>query len=115
MPYPDITSTQQFQITLTPTTKPTAGFPKGKPAKVEPGSVVWASSDPTTVVVVPNPANELNAIVVGQVEGSYTISAVADADLGAGVEPLTYQDSGTVTPGGAASMGAVIGAVEEQP
>jgi hypothetical protein len=115
MPFPEITSTQQFQITLEPRTKPTAQFPQGKPAKVQAGSVVWASSDPTTVVVVPNPANELNALVIGQVEGTYGVSAVADADLGEGVVAITYQDTGVVVPGGAVSIGAVVGPVEDQP
>ena len=109
MPYPEITTTQQFLITLTPMT---AGS-KPKPAPVD-GDPVWASSDESVASIVPV-AGTLTAEVVALGPGAYSITASVDADMGAGVRTLVYQDSGTVVLGEAMSLGATIGAVEEQP
>lgn len=111
--YPPITATQEFDITLTPMTAP----PRPRPAPLD-GAPVWASSDESQAVVVPIPGT-LQATVKGvapSVGGAtYTITATGDADLGAGVRALVYQDSGSVTIGEAVTMGAEIGPVREQP
>ncbi len=108
MPFPAITTTQQFTVTLNPTDR------KGKPAPIEPGSVVWASSNPSVADVVPG-ADGMSALVVAQAVGDYSISAAADADLGAGVTTIVGQDTGSVSLGQATSVGLTAGPVEEQP
>ena len=108
MPFPAMTTTQQFTATLNPTDR------KGKPAPVEPGSVVWASSNEAVASVVPS-ADGMSALIVAQAVGDYSISAAADADLGAGVTTIVGQDTGTVTLGTATSVGLTAGPVEEQP
>lgn len=106
MPFPAITTTQQFLLTINPTDK------RGKPAPVD-GAPVWASSNEAVATVVPNPGG-LSALVVAQGIGDYTVSVSADADLGAGVTTLTATDSGSVTQGEATAIGFVVGPVEEQ-
>jgi hypothetical protein len=109
MPYPEITTTQQFLITLTPMT----GGAHPKPAPVD-GDPVWAISDESVASIVPV-TGTLTAEVVAQAPGSYTVSASVDADMGTGVRTLVYQDSGTVILGEAMTLGATLGPVEEQP
>ncbi len=109
MPYPEITTTQQFLITLTPMT---AGS-HPKPAPVD-GDPVWGISDPSVASIVPV-AGTLTAEVVALGPGAYSVTASVDADMGAGVRTLVYQDTGTVILGEAMTLGATIGPVEDQP
>jgi len=107
MPFPTMTTTQQFTVTLAPVDK------KGKPAPVD-GEPTWASSNAAVASVAPNPGG-MSALVVAQGVGDYSVSVSADADLGAGVTTITGQDTGTVSQGTATSVGLVAGPVEEQP
>lgn len=108
MPFPTITTTQQFTITL----KPLTGSTPPKPATVD-GDPVWASSNEAVATVTPIPGT-LSADVKAQGVGGYSVSANADADLGAGVRTITFQDTGDVTLGEAATMSAEFGPVTEQ-
>ena len=60
---------------------------KGNPAKVE--SVVWASSDPAIMTVVPDATDPMKAVftAVGPL-GTAQVQVSADADLGAGVTTI---------------------------
>lgn len=107
MPFPAMTTTQQFTATISPVDH------KGKPAPVD-GEPVWASSNEAVVSVVPNPGG-LSALIVAQGVGDYSISVSADADLSPTVNSITGQDTGSVSQGTAASVGITAGAVEEQP
>lgn len=107
MPFPDITVTQQFDVTITPVTR------TGKPAPVD-GDPVWASSNEAAATVIPKPGT-LSATVVAQAVGDYSISASVDADLGAGVTTIVGVDSGVVTQGIATAVGLTAGPITEQP
>lgn len=106
MPFPTITATQQFAVSIEPKTR------TGKPAVVD-GSAVWASSNEAVASVVST--GPLTGLVVAQAAGDATISAAVDADLGEGVNTITGQDTLTVTQGTATSVGLTAGPVEEQP
>lgn len=106
MPFPVMTTTQQFHIANPFLDR------RGRPAPVD-GVPVWASSNEAVATVVPETNN--GALVVAQGVGDYTISVSGDADLGEGVTTLTGSDSGSVTQGTATSVGLIAGPVEEQP
>lgn len=108
MAFPTMTTTQQFTASINPTDR------RGKPAPVQPDSVVWASSNEAVASVVPNPGG-MSALVVAQAVGDYVVSVAADADLGEGVITIVGQDSGSVSQGTAVSVGITAGPVEEQP
>lgn len=78
-----LTATQQEVLTLTITTK------SGKPAKVD-GAPVWTSSDVNVATVEAAP-DGMSATVksVNGDGGVCQVTATGDADLGAGVEPIT--------------------------
>lgn len=59
-----------------------------QPASVEPGSVVWASSDPTVLTVVAA-ADGMSFDVTTVAPGTARLSVTADADLGAGIQTIT--------------------------
>jgi len=93
---------------------------KGKPAKVEPGSVAFSIDNPAAATLTPDPDNQFKVLVVAgdpTPDGSpATITITADANLGAerttitGVEPLI------VTSGEAVGFGAAVsGDPVEQP
>ncbi len=107
MPFPTITTTQQFTVTPNITDR------KGKPAPID-GPLVYASSNEAVALVVPS-EDTRSALVVAQGVGEYTISVSGDADLGEGVNTIVGQDSGTVSQGVATSVGFTAGPVEEQP
>lgn len=107
MPFPSITTTQQFRIT------PNIVDRHNKPAPTD-GEPTYASSNEAVASVVPDPGG-LSALVVAQGVGDYVISVSADADLGAGVTTISAQDSGSVTQGVATAVGLTVGPVEEQP
>ena len=77
-------NTQNIDATATPTK------PDGTAGQVQPGSVVWASSNPAVADIAADPANELHANITpapGQT-GIVDITITGDADLGAGVENI---------------------------
>ncbi len=106
MPFPVMTTTQQFHIPNPFLDR------KGKPASVD-GEAIWASSNEAVATVTPE-ANG-GALVVAQGIGDYSISVSGDADLGPGVNTIIGQDTGSVTAGTATTVGLVAGPVEEQP
>lgn len=107
MPFPSMTTSQQFSITPQFKTK------SGKAATVD-GVPTYGSSDESVAKVVPA-ADGLTALVVAQGVGSYSISVSADADLGAGTRTINGSDTGDVTSAEADTVGFSVGPVEEQP
>lgn len=85
---------------------------KGKPALVD-GVPVWASSDETVVTVSPA-GDGMSAVASGVAPGSARIVVTADADLGAGVTPLTGTLDFTVTAGAAATITITAGIPSDQ-
>jgi hypothetical protein len=79
----NLTATQQEQVTLKVTTK------SGKPATLD-GIPEWSSSDDSVATVTPA-ADGMSAVIkaVNDVGGVCQITASGDADLGAGVIPIT--------------------------
>lgn len=75
---------------------------KGFPALVD-GVPTWASSDETVVTVVPA-ADGMSGEVTAVAPGTARVVVTGDADLGAGVTPITGIDDFTITGGGAASF-----------
>jgi hypothetical protein len=85
----------------------------GAPAQVQPGSVVWASSDATQLIVTPS-ADGLTGNVVDTVAASpidadgnpitARVSCSADADLGNGVVTITLTSEDVTVTQGPSSM-----------
>ncbi len=109
-----LTDTQQASITFgQPVDK------KGKPAKVQPGSVVFSIDQPDAATVTQDTNDPFTATVVAgnpTAEGSpATITISADADLGDGVKTITGVEPLIVTSGEAAGFGpATVGDATEQ-
>lgn len=102
-----LTDSQEIDLAIKPLTK------KGHPAQVD-GTPVWSSSDPQIATVNPA-ADGLSCVVrAGANLGSVQISVTADADLGAGVAPLTGVLDLEVIGGGAATMSIIAGTPREQ-
>ena len=89
---------------------------KGRPAPVEAGSIVWASSDDTVLSVAPA-ADGMSAVVSSVGAGTARVSVSADADLGAGVVTITgVSEDVNVTNGNVASVMALsLGASAPKP
>ena len=102
-----LTATQQVNYTISPRNR------KGGPAAVD-GIPEWAVSDETVMSVVPAP-DGMSALVVAVAPGTARVVVTADADLGAGVEPLIGTDDVTVTPGTATTLALSAGTPQEQP
>lgn len=106
-----ITDSQQFTLAAQGVDK------KGKVTSVD-GAVSFASSDPVLVVT---PIDNLSAnIVVGDVSAvtlpfNAQITATGDADLGAGVVPVTGVLDVTIVAGQAVNLVLTPGAPTEQP
>lgn len=100
-----LTDEQKVPCTLSPKTA------AGNPAKVD-GVPVWTSSD-EAILTVAAAADGLSAVVttVGPV-GAAQITATADADMGAGVRPITAIQDFVVVAAEAASLGVEVGAAE---
>jgi hypothetical protein len=77
----DLTTAQQFNVTLTITDT------AGNPAPVD-GVPVWATSD-ATVVAVTAAADGMSAVAPGIAAGVARLTVTADADLGSGVQTIT--------------------------
>lgn len=80
---------------------------RGNPASIEPGSVLWTSSDETVCSVTPDAENELSATVEG-LDGSENESVViefrADADKSENVREIVGTLPVTVTQGDAMTV-----------
>ena len=80
---------------------------KGAPAKVD-GVVTWASSDTSIATTLVDPGDSTICRISSVAVGSTTISAEADADLGAGIRALTVTlDLMVVEVGGEAVAGTI--------
>lgn len=77
-----LTTTQKLVASITPVDA------KGNPAKVQAGSVEWASSDPT-VLTVTEQTDENSADVIAVAVGTAQVQVTADADLGDGVVTIS--------------------------
>lgn len=102
MQAPDITTAQEVDFTLTPTTV------SGKPAKVDGAPTYTVSSGSVTLRTAPDGLSTV--IVSGDVEEAYTVDVSADADVGAGVETISMQITGNVLGEKAAQLGGTFGA-----
>lgn len=102
-----LTDTQQVDVAIKPVDK------KGNAAQVD-GVPVWTSSD-LNIATVEAAADGLSAVVkAANGLGDVQISVTADADLGAGVQPLVGTLDITVAAGAAVSLGIVTGTPVEQ-
>jgi len=100
---------------------------RGRPAKVQEGSIVWASSDPTVITVTPSAdgmSAQADTVAPSQVDASGNphpsrFTVTADADLGDGVVEITgVSEDITVTaglPGNAAAVTLALGAPADKP
>ena len=107
MPFPSMSTTQEFTASIAPADK------RGKPAPVD-GVPTWATSDASIVSVTPA-ADGMSAVVAAQGVGDYTVTVSADADLGAGVVTIVGSDTGSVSLGQATAITITAGPVTEQP
>jgi len=76
----------------------------GADAEVEEGSLVIESSDPTVFTIEQDPdfpEDPYAGLIVSQGEGTATLKAKADADLGEGVEEITLEVEGQILAAGA--------------
>jgi hypothetical protein len=82
----------------------------GQPATVQPGSIVWASSDETVVVVQNVAADGMTADVmtVAPSTSPARVSVTCDADLGSGVNTITGVSEDINVTLGASSQASVI-------
>ena len=105
----EISKDQQFRITW-----PQPVDDQGNPAPVQDGSVVHSTSDPNKATAHPDPTNPFSVIIKGQNPSASVFAIiVADADVGAGVAPITDRFEFAVLSGQAIGFGApAIGAVE---
>ena len=79
----------------------------GKPAKVD-GDVTWTSSDTSIATTVVDPVDSTMCRISSAAVGNTTISAEADADLGAGIRELIVTlDLMVVEVGGEAVAGTI--------
>lgn len=103
-----IRDSKKRKLTLIPKTA------QGKPGKIDPNSIpTWESSDAAVATVEPA-SDGLTAYVVGQAEGTATITAVADADLGEGVRNVTQTLEVEVIPSDTAVLDIGVGDEEDQ-
>lgn len=103
-----LTSTQFATGTLQPVDS------KGRPASVEPGSVVFTSSDPSVFIVEQDPLNGLAIIVTAIGEGTAQLDYSADADLGAGIVSISGFTAIEVLPALAVGFGLTFSTPQEQ-
>ena len=96
---------QKVTVTLQPQDR------LGNPASVEPGTVVFESTDPNIFTVVQNPDNELQADVFSSVTnpGTAQLNFRADADLGDGVVEISGFSAVEVLPLQAVGFGLQVG------
>jgi hypothetical protein len=102
----DLRDDQQAVLSIQPVDK------KGKPAQLD-GIPTWAGSDDTVITVTPSD-DGLNATVVGVAPGTARVVVTGDADLGAGINPITGILDFNVTAGAAATINITAGAPTDQ-
>lgn len=78
----------------------------GQPAAVD-GVPVWASSDDTVLGVVPA-ADGMSAVVSAVAPGTARVTVSADADLGAGVTPITGVSEDVIVVLGPSAQASVL-------
>jgi hypothetical protein len=100
---------QRVHATVKPLSK------HNNPAKVEPGSVSWQTSDPTVATVEQDATDELSAVITRRGEGEALITIKADGDLGEGVNPITGVGTVSCPAPGAASFSIEFGVPEDVP
>lgn len=101
-----ITTEQQIPFAVQPLTE------AGRPARID-GEVEFASSDPAVAVVNKTGPNSAIAVSVGA--GVSQITAVFDADLGAGVRPVEMSGALEVVEAEAQRAEIVFGTPELKP
>ena len=104
-----MTNTQQVTATIPPIVDR-----RGNPAAID-GVPAWNTSDDTIVELVPADDGLSCLIKARGPQGSVTVSAEADADLGDGVAPIFWVGTGSVAPGAAVGGELGFGVPEEQP
>lgn len=82
---------------------------EGQAALVEPGSVMFLSSDETIFSVEKNPDNELAFKITANAAGVAQLDFSADADLGDGVKTISGFAAIEVIPSEAVGFGIVFG------
>jgi hypothetical protein len=103
-----LTSTQFVEGVLQPVDR------KGRPAKVQPGSIDYSSSDENVFTVTEDPNDETKLIITAVGEGTGQLDYSADADLGDGVVTISGFTAVEVLPASAVGFGLVVGTPQEQ-
>lgn len=103
-----LTSTQFVEGVLQPVDR------KGRPAKVQPGSVDYSSSDENVFTVTEDPNDETKLIITAVSEGTGQLDYSADADLGDGVVTISGFTAVEVLPASAVGFGITFGTPQEQ-
>lgn len=107
------TNAEKKTVFITPKTDPVSGFPGGRPAAYQPGSLVITprAGGDGTVEYDENFPGQFKA-VSGELLGDTIYDLSADADLGAGVVPITDTVTLTVTSAQAKNFGLTEGPTE---
>jgi hypothetical protein len=87
---PTMMNTQEVTFTLEPRLRNADGTP-GEIAPVQPGSIVWATSDDTAIRVVTTDGmtGKIQGVSPNTDRAPASLSVTADADLGEGVVTIT--------------------------
>lgn len=101
-----LTDTQKCPLSITPVDS------KGNPAEVD-GAPEWSVADPALLTIDVAPDGMSATIAAVGPLGSTQVNVTADADLGAGTEPVSGVLDVTVQAGKAVSLGIKAGAPEE--
>lgn len=104
----EMTTTQFVDVELTPKNR------LGAPALVQPGSVLFQTTDAAVLVVEADPENELKVKVVAKGEGTAKLQYTADADLGEGVVAISGEVTFLIQPAQAEGFGITLGEPQEQ-
>lgn len=102
-----ITNEQQVVVTLTPKTD------KGKPAKLD-GVPTWTVQSGDSVVT-PSDDGLSATFVSSDTPGDTVVLVEADADLGAGVTPISESITLTVSSATATNLGVSVGTPTDKP
>lgn len=103
-----LTTTQFVEGVLQPVNR------KGKPAKVQPGSIDYSSSDTSVFTVTEDPNDETKLVITAVGEGTGQLDYSADADLGDGVVTISGFTAVEVLPASAVGFGLTLSAPQEQ-
>lgn len=108
------TNEEMVTVICTPLTGPMPGFPGGKAAEIQGALVITRQSGSGTVLQDENLPLQFKA-VSGDDLGDTIYLVEGDADLGAGVEPISDLCTLTVTGARARNLGLQAGPVEKKP